>query len=240
MRFSITYQVSEMPTHYRMKIYSLIKEAVKRGAPDYYLKIFEEQRKEIKPLCFGTYLKEFKIEDKKIHLKEITITISSTMEFAIHAFNGFRELHSYEIEGVELKQTKIQLLKEADIVSGEVYFTTISPILIENRMGKPLSPAHPEYENELNYYANLQLKQMAGRELYKPIRFTPIKMKKTVIKESNQLFRQTHNEESLFYTAYRGDFKLQGHPEDLKILYQFGLGKRTAYFGLLEYRREGA
>lgn len=222
-----------------MKVYSLLKDAIRRADPSYYDKMFENNRHEIKPFSFAIFLKDFTITDTKILLKEFTITISSTMEFAIHAFNGLRELSTYEVEGVTWKQTNVQLLKEAEIMSGSVYMRTLSPILIENKEGKPLSPTDEEYETELNYFANLQVKQAVDRELYKPICFTPVQMKKTVIKESNRFFRQSKNESSLFFTTYRGSLKLEGHPEDLQLLYQLGIGKRTSFFGLLEYEREG-
>lgn len=238
MRFAVTYQVEKIPIDYRMKIYALIKEAIRREDESYYKKVFINDRAEIKPLSFAVYLKDFHIENKHIILQEITITISSTMEFAVHAFNGFRSLLNYEVDGVLWKQTNIQLKKEAEITSGKVFFSTLSPILIENKQGKPLSPSDGDYEDELNYYANLQVMKAAGRKLYKPIRFTPVKMRKMVIQESNRFFKQTNENETLYFTTYRGKLQLEGHPDDLQILYQLGIGKRTSFFGLLEYERE--
>ncbi|MNJ77576.1 CRISPR associated protein Cas6 [compost metagenome] len=65
-------------------------------------------------------------------------------------------------------------------------------------------------------------------------------MKKTVIRETNSTFRKQGNENAfLYFTAYRGQLKLSGHPDDLQLLYQAGVGKRVSQsFGLLEYIRE--
>lgn len=238
MRFSVTYQVDSLPLHYRMKVYSLLKEAVRRADTAYYEEIFVRRKNEIKPFSFAVYLSHFTITDQQILLNNMTITISATMEFAIRAFNGLRMFTEYEIDGVLWKRTNIRILKEAEINSNRVLLKTMSPILVEDKQGKPLAPTDENFEQELNYYANLLVKQMAKRELYQPIRFTPLNMKKTVIKESNQLFRRTNGEASLYFTTYHGTFQLEGHSADLQLIYQLGLGKRTSFFGLTEYISE--
>lgn len=238
MRFCVTYQLDCLPLHYRMKVYSLLKEAVRKVDSAYYEEIFVKQKNEIKPFSFAVYLSHFTITDQQILLNNMTITISATMEFAIRAFNGLRLLKEYKVDGVLWKQTNIQLLKETEITSNSVYLKTMSPILVENKQGKPLAPTDENYEQELNYYANLLVKQMEKRELYKPIRFTPLNMRKTIIKESNQLFRKTYGDVSLYFTTYRGTFRLEGDPADLQLIYQLGLGKRTSFFGLTEYMGE--
>ncbi len=236
MRISITYETDRIPLSYRMKIYSLIKEAVKHGNTAYYERIFEEGRREIKNLSFATFLKDFKIEDNEITLKEMTITVSSTTEFIIFLFNGLQHqiLKEYKVEGAIWKQKRIQMLREAEITTSSAVFSTLSPILIEDQSGKPLLPTDEEYEKELNYYANLQVRQAEGRDLHQSLRFTPIQMRRQVIKESNRVFRKSHGEQSLYYTAHKGTFRLEGHPEDLQILYRYGIGKSSQFFGLLD------
>lgn len=238
VRFSVNYQVEILPIHYRMIVYSLIKEAVRISDQNYYEKWFIQREREIKPFSFSTYLVDFEITGNTINLKEITITISADMEFAIHAINGLKRLKIYETGGVTWKQTNIRLLKEVVITSNTALFQTLSPILVENIQGEPLAPEDENYEKELNYFANLQVQQVAHRDLFEPIRFTPIRMTKQVIKESNRVFKETHKDGSLFFTTYKGLFKVEGHPEDLQILYQYGFGKRTTYFGLTEYKGE--
>lgn len=100
------------------------------------------------------------------------------MEFAVHAFNGLRKLKEYSVNGELWRQLNFQLLKEPVITSRKVVFRTCSPILIEDKNGRPLAPTDPLYEKELNYYANLQIYQFAGRDLYEPIHISPIHMKK--------------------------------------------------------------
>lgn len=139
------------------------------------------------------------------------------------------------MNGEVWRQLNFQLLKEPVITSRKVVFRTCSPILIEDKNGRPLAPTDPLYEKELNYYANLQIHQFAGRDLYEPIHISPIHMKKMVIKERN---RHLEKNSFLYFTTYRGLFMLEGSPQDLQLLYQLGIGKRTTYFGLVEYEYE--
>lgn len=236
MRFSVSYQVNKLEKAYRMRVYSLIKEAVRTVNKPYYNKLFLQFEKRIKPFSFSTYLHNFTLDDTTITLDRITITISSPdMEFAVHAFNGLRKLKEYSVNGEVWRQSNFQLLKEPVITSRKVVFRTCSPILIEDKNGRPLAPTDPLYEKELNYYANLQIHQFAGRDLYEPIHISPIHMKKMVIKERN---RHLEKNSFLYFTTYRGLFMLEGSPQDLQLLYQLGIGKRTTYFGLVEYEYE--
>lgn len=237
MRFFVSYRLSKLDLSYRMKVYRLIKQAVRSVNSRYYDNLFIQSENKIKPFTYSMFLHNFSIDDTMISLEQITITISSPdMEFAVHCFNGLRKIKEYKVGNEVWIQSNIQLLNEQTISSRKVVFETMSPILVENKNGKPLSPTDPNYESELNYYANLQVQQYANRDLYEKIHFTPIQMKKIVIRERN---RHMKTNAFLYFTTYHGSFILEGNTQDLQLLYQLGLGKRTTYFGLLDYQCEG-
>lgn len=236
MRFTVSYKLNKLELSYRMRVYSLIKEAVRVANKEYYHRLFAYSDNKPKPFSFSCYLHKFSIHDTIIHLEQITITISSPdMEFAVHAINGLRHLETYQVGEEVWVQSNFRLQNESTIINRKVIFQTLSPILIEDKNGKPLSPMDSNYETELNYFANLQVKQFAKRDLFEPLRFLPIKMRKVVIQEKN---RHLKPGTLLYFTTYRGKFLLEGNPQDLQLLYQLGLGKRTAYFGLLEHGGE--
>lgn len=241
MRFQVTYQVKgTIPLQYRYKVYGLIKEAIKQVAPDYYERLFVQERHEIKPFSFAVFLRNFDIQGDRIHLDDLTITISSpNLEFCVNAINGLRKLKSYKVEDAEWQQTSIRMLKEAVIGSNMVVLRTMSPMLVEDKQGKPVGPHDEGFNEELNYYADLLVQRVAGRSLIRPVQFTPYRMSRVVIKEINRDFARTQPNQSLYYTTYKGVFCLSGHREDLQLLYQTGIGKRTVFFGLTEYVREG-
>jgi CRISPR-associated endoribonuclease Cas6 len=237
VRFTVSYKLNKLDQSYRMAVYSLIKEAIRTVDHQYYEKIFIRSDYKIKPFTFSAYLHNFSLKDTTIYLNQITITISSSdMEFSVHAFNGIRRMKEFKVGQETWVQSHIQLLQECKITNRKVKFQTLSPILIEDKDGKPLSPRDSNFERELNYFANLQAQEIEGRDLYDHLTFTPIQMKKTVIKEKN---RHLEKDSFLYFTAYRGMFMLEGNPQDLQLFYQIGLGKRSTYFGLLEYVGEG-
>lgn len=233
MRFSVGYKVNKLDLSYRMQIYSLIKEAIRCSSKEYYEKLFVQLDREMKEFTYSTYIKNLNIKGTEIYLDEITISISSpSMEFAVHCFNGIRNLKEYRVGKEVWKQSHIKLLNEHSISSRKVVFKTLSPILIEDRNGKPLGPNDENYEAELNYYANLKIQRFAGRSLFEPLVFTPINYSKMVIKEKN---RHMESDSILYFTAYKCIFTLEGNPQDLQLIYQLGLGKRSVYFGMLNY-----
>ncbi|MNW30093.1 CRISPR associated protein Cas6 [compost metagenome] len=242
MRLSVTYEVNRIPVAYRLTILSLLKEALRRADPAYYEHLYVQNAGKMKPFSTAVYLKDFTYVQDEIHLKSITINISSAdMSFMIHIFNGLQHLPTYETAGATWTRSNIQMNKEAEIHSDEVQFSTLSPILIENKAGKPLHPDQEEYATEFSYYAALRIKELTGRDPYRTVQIEPLSLKKIIIRESNREFRNQENPKKyLYFTAYRGHLKLKGHPADLQLLYQSGVGKRVSQsFGLLEYVREG-
>lgn len=234
MRFSVSYRLNKLDLTYRMKVYSLIKQSVRMANSSYYDKIFVQSENKIKPFSFSTFLHNFSLSDSMINLNQITITISSPdMEFAVHCFNGLRQIKRFQDGDECWIQSNVQLLNENIITKRKAVFKTLSSMLIEDKDGKPLSPTDAGYELELNYYANLQVKEFVKRDLYEKIKFTPIRMKKVVVRERNRHIRPNN---ILFFTTYQGLFCLEGNPQDLQLLYQLGVGKRTTYFGLLDYQ----
>jgi len=241
MRIAIDFLVEgPIPLDYRLKGgYSLIKEAIRLSEPGYYDRLFSQERYEIKPFSFAVFFKNFELKNDQIFAKQLSITISSpSIEFSVNALNGIRKLKTHKVENSVWRQISVRLLKEAIISSNKVVLSTLSPILIENKQGKPLAPHDEQYEQELNYFANLLMQRVAGRPLMRPVQFTPIRMEKVVVKESNREFDSANPDQYLFFTTYKGMFRLEGHREDLQYLYQTGIGKRTVYFGLTELVRE--
>ncbi|CAM4195524.1 CRISPR-associated endoribonuclease Cas6 [Saccharibacillus endophyticus] len=244
MRLAVTYDVESLPVDYRMPMLSLVKESLRRANPKYFEKLYVAGEGKMKPFSTAVYLHRFAYENDRIKLDAFTLTISSPdMEFMLHLFNGLQQIAEYRTDGTIWKRTQIRMVQETDIVGDRVWFRTLSPVLIEDRNGKPLGPEQPHYVEEFGYFAEMRIRELTGREPYRPIVMQPGNMRKQIVKERNSVFRQQFGNEQgqrwLYYTAYQGTLKLEGHPEDLKLLYQAGVGKRASQsFGLLDYVRE--
>ncbi|MDO3413175.1 CRISPR-associated endoribonuclease Cas6 [Saccharibacillus sp. CPCC 101409] len=244
MRLAVTYEVDSLPVDYRMLMISLVKEALRQADPKYYEKMYIAGGGKMKPFSTAVYLHRFVYEKDRIKLDAFTLTLSSPdMEFMLHLFNGLQQISEYKTDRTVWRKAQIRMVQETDIVGDRVWFRTLSPILIEDRNGKPLGPEHADYAGEFSYFAEMRIRELTGREPYQTIVMQPGNMRKQIVKERNSVFRQQVNsgqeQHWLYYTAYQGTLKLEGHPEDLKLLYQAGVGKRASQsFGLLEVVRE--
>lgn len=241
MRITVPFETKKVPIAYRMMLVSLIKDSLKKANEAYYQKLYIEKKRDMKPFASAVYLKNFSIKEDTIDLEELNLTISSPdQEFMFNLYNGLLKTKQFEYQSFNMKRNKIMLQTEKNIISDKVIFRTLSPILIEDKDSCPLSPYDEKYEENLNHYADLILKSYRKHGLKQKLKVKPELMKKQVIKEQNHYFRENHGKKKwLYFTAYDGTIKIQGHITDLQLLYQLGLSKRRGQcFGLLEVERE--
>ncbi|SFE52443.1 CRISPR-associated endoribonuclease Cas6 [Alteribacillus iranensis] len=240
MKLRVTFTIPDgyLDYGFQMGVVSLIKEALRRSDNTYFNKLYGKDNV-TKPFCFATFFHEPTFKKDKIFLKQLSITVSSLdHEFLLHFHNGLIQIVEFQYKEVCWIKENVQLLKEKNISSPSVIFKTLSPLLIEDKKGNPLSPEHTSYEEELNYYADVLAQEFHHRSLYRSIVVKNHNMKKTVIKSTNREWEK-NKKGFLYFTAYRGLIELDGHPEDLKLMYRVGLGRRrTQNFGLLDVYRQ--
>lgn len=241
MRLKIPFTTTRIPLAYRMMVVSIIKEALKKADNSYYNKIYVKMQNQMKPFSSALFIDKFQIRENEIKVENVALTISSPdQEFMLHLYNGLLKTRKIDYRDFSLSRNNIQYVSEKQIRSSCVMFTTLSPLLIENKQGQALSPAENAYTDNLNYYADLILTNYNGQGLRQELSFHPINMAKQVVKESNAEFVKKKDENQwLYFTAYKGTFVLEGDPVDLQLLYQLGLSKRRSQgFGLLEVESE--
>ncbi|MBS2769937.1 CRISPR-associated endoribonuclease Cas6 [Anoxybacillus rupiensis] len=236
MRILCTFKTDKIPINYRMTIVSIVKEALKASDESYYQKLYR-QGKRTKPFVFSVFLKNFEYEHDEIRLDELTIILSSPdYEFLLNVYNGLQKNKEFLYKHYQLSRKKMSIVKEKQVGGSKVVFRTLSPILVEDEQGLPVSPNDPSYEKHINHLANLILFEYRGVGLFTPLLIRPLKFRKMVVKESNREFESKFGHQSyLYFTAYHGFFEITGHPNDLQLLYQLGLSKRRNQgFGMLE------
>lgn len=239
MRLSISFRTAAIPVPYRMMVLSIIKEALKRADPSYYYDFYERNLNQMKPFTMAVHFHDFQFQEDVIRLDAFNLLVSSPdQEFVLHLYNGMLQQTQYSYRDFQMQRGAIRPLPEKTIRSDRVLFRTVSPILIEDASGKPLAPDDENYEKEINYFADLILKNYRGAGLQKPLQSRARAMEKQVIKESHQ--DSFTSGKWTYFTAYKGLLGLAGHPDDLQLLYQLGLSKRRSQgFGMLEIEREG-
>lgn len=238
MRFKILLDVQKVPQTYRMYLLSFIKDMIRKGDEELYARLYDGTKKP-KPFTFSFYMNDFTLqqETQQYVMKNATLTFStSDPHIGVAFFNGLSQTETFQHPDYPLKITSKQIGREQLIKSYVATFSILNSLLLEDKQKKPLLITHPNFEQELNIVTNKQFQALYGRELYEPLKIYGHQLKKQVIKETNR-----HAEgKILFYTAQKGDLMLQGHPEDLQLIYQDGLGlRRSQGFGLLEVQQFG-
>lgn len=257
MRIRITIKADKIPILYRHRFIALIKEALKRTDTNYKEKLYPTGHLKVaKPFCFSmimpygwTEKKEKIIIDEDIEIEDtvfylpannpISLYVSSCdYQFIKNLYNGLLDTKEFNFnKEITLKLNKTFMLTEKEITHDEIVFKTNTPILIEDKKGKPILPLNSDssFNNHFNAIHNRILKDIRGHGLYRELEFIPMKLKKQVIKHTLKEFREKTGKPYMTLTCFEGYFKLKGDPRDLQILYQIGIGLRTGQgFGMVE------
>jgi CRISPR-associated endoribonuclease Cas6 len=122
---------------------------------------------------------------------------------------------------------------------------THSPILLESQnTKKPIIPpvdtsenthtvSVKEYSDRLAEISSMRIYGMTGKYPLEPISFSPVNMKKTVVKHTLEKFREKTGKPLMMLTGITGTFQISGAPSDLSLLIESGIGLRTTQgFGM--------
>ena len=242
MRFKIELNAldKKIPIGNRFMICSLIKRAISDGDTELFNSIYkyeDKKNKKIKDFTFSIYLNDFKVSQSYIDVNgKIIVTIStSNYNVWIAIYNGLLGNKSFTYKDYKLEVVKVTLLKENKVTTNSIVCKTLSPIFIKDKEGKAIDIYDDSFEETLNYISDIYLKTFRGMGLTERIKFSPIDMKKVVIKEEIAGFQEVTGKKFIFIDAYKGVFNLQGNIHDLQILLEAGLGfRRSEGFGLID------
>ena len=243
MNITVQFHTDRLPIAYRSCALSLIKECLRRGDEAAYQRYYS--RPQPKPFTFSVFLKGFQMGTHEIRLTGFDLHLSSAeYEFLIPLLNGLQRIERFQYKEYTITRGLIRYGRLQEIQSSRIIVRTNSPILIEDKNGRPLAPMDPSYSTELNNIADRMSRTLRGEPLRRELRIKPIDVKKTVVKERNDDYEQAWvkgkaSGEFLYFTAYRGTFELEGDPHDLQWLLLTGLGLRSGYgFGHIRLERE--
>ncbi|MEG2918439.1 MAG: CRISPR-associated endoribonuclease Cas6 [Clostridium sp.] len=229
------------PLDYRIMVTSMIKKAIENSDKEYYKELYlfdNKKNKKIKPFCFGVYFNDYKINGNLVKVNGNISIIVSTPDYniGIALYNGLLNMNEYNFKNeYTFMKRRVMLEKENNISSEKVKFKTLSPIHIRDKENNAIDVTDSRFDKELNYITNVLLDSYRGYGLKEKLIFTPINMKKMVIKEKISGFVDNSSKEYIYINAYAGRFTLEGDIEDLKLLMQLGIGfRRSEGFGLID------
>lgn len=241
----IVFKTEKLPRHHHFLFASVVKSALEVSSPQMQFEMYhytqDQANKEMRPFTGAIYLNDYTLENGEFTIhQDVRLTISSpSAEFILNLYNGFVQKKNYKYQSYELSLAHIKMLPEKLPKTNRVLFKTLSPIVIKNQDGQYLNLYDENYQTELNYAANELMKVVAKRPLYEPIILTPIVMHKKVVQLKHDSFATLNAQNILYMNAYEGTFLLEGHPKDLNILAQAGLGfRRSTFFGCIEMINE--
>ncbi|MFD3448272.1 CRISPR-associated endoribonuclease Cas6 [Microbacteriaceae bacterium 4G12] len=245
MKLLIVFKTEKLPRHNHFLFASVVKSALQVSNPQMQFEMYhytqDQANKEMRPFTGAIYLNGYTLENEEFMIhQDVRLTISSSnAEFMLNLYNGFVQKKSYKYQSYELSLVHIKMLPEKLPKTNRVLFKTLSPLVIKDRDNRYLDLNDENYQTELNYAANECMKAVAKRSLYGPIILTPIVMHKKVVQLKHDSFKALNAQSILYMNAYEGTFLLEGHPEDLNILAQAGLGfRRSTFFGCIEMINE--
>lgn len=237
MRIECVFKGKKIPVSYQYLFASIIKGGIERSSKEKFQDIYydeDRKTKKSKNFVFSVFMQAFEIVKDDFEVKgDIKLIVSSPdSELMLYIYNGLLEKKQIKYKGYELALQRINLLKEKLPIEEEAQFKTLSPIAVKSKSGAFLDLKDEEYNDALNYISNEMIRVFRGYGLKKPLEFTPIRMKKQVVKLKHEEFSSLNEAQILYVNAYSGMFKLKGDPEDLALITQLGLGfRRNQGFG---------
>lgn len=242
MRFKCEFKTECIPVAYQMQMISIIKEALKSINEAYYKSLysFEEKRnKKSKNFTFGVYLKGFKLNGDTFKIEDrVILNVSSPdSEFMVNLYNGLMNKKFFQYKSFSMELIRVSMVQEKSVDKDEGLFSTVSPLVVKSKEGRFIEFQEDMFEGELNYIADINLKNFRGYGLKKRLEFIPCEGRwhKAVIKEAIKGFTDETQKKYLYVNAGKGMFLLRGDREDLNHIYQLGLGfRRNSGFGMLE------
>ncbi len=245
MRLQIIMEAEKIPKHYHFLAGSVVKAGLSSVNPELKesLYSFEEHQanKAMRPFTGAIYLNGYTLEgDEFIIHQDIRMTISSSdINFMITLYNGLLEHQQMQYKSYTLHIKHVKFLSEKLPTKSQALFKTNSTIVIKDKNNQYLNIDDPDYEKELNYAANECLKSVAGRTLHQPLVFTSVMMHKKVVQLKHDKFKNLNEKGILYLNGFEGSFVLGGHPEDLALLTQTGIGfRRSQMLGCIEMVNE--
>lgn len=242
----------EMPIHYRTIFMSFLKKALSSYNKEYFDKLYwweDKKNKWQKPFVFAVNLPNMNfVEDKVLFRGDIVLNLStSDYEFFVNIYNSIirNELYPHNIfGGTSIRLKRMSLIKEPQQFAPTMTFKTFSPILIEKKEKDkkvPILPYEDGFEDALNEVVDFEIRNIRilrgiqNRGLQKRLLFKPLNIKKTVVKHKISEFVENTKKDYMYLTGFTGIFELSGDPDDLKEIYQNGVGfRRGQGFGFIE------
>lgn len=226
----------ELPVQYNMMFLSIIKECLKTANKNLLETIFgtpDNPTYNQKNINFSVKIINFKYDKENelfLNPSKVLLNISTTdMRILLELYDGFTRKKEYLYKKYKLNVSNTRVLEDKLITKPIAIFKTGSPLFLKNKLGENISVDTKDFEDSINYIADITLKNFRGTGLKQRLSFCNIDLKKKVCKLDVSKY-----DKNIFVNAYVGKFALTGDIEDLNYIHNTGLGfRRSEGFGFL-------
>lgn len=140
-------------------IMSLLKRSLETSSKELYQKLYDDKKTLTKDFAFSMYMPNCKFERETIFIPDKKIDVYLTVydsELGLNFYNGILANigKGNKADGVIFKVKNINLIKEKLIVENEVWFKTMSPIVIREH----------NHDNDKTWYYSFD--EEKGKELF--------------------------------------------------------------------------
>lgn len=243
MRIKCKIKVRKLPISYHSLFVSLIKKALSIVDNEYFYNLYNydtnKANKKSKNFTFCVLLDSYELNNDELIINEnnyVYFKLSSKdTKLIMYLYNGLLKTKKFKYKEYEIEILSITKESEKIIKENKINCCFKSPLVLKDKAGKFIDSSDTDFEDEINYYADMNLKNYRGYGLKKKLIISNVNMKKTVIKEKNYKYKLKDN--TLYINASIGNLQLEGDIIDLQDLYGIGLGARRSqgfgYFDIL-------
>jgi CRISPR-associated endoribonuclease Cas6 len=240
LRLEVIFDTEQLPLHYHFMFTSIIKKAISVISKEKMEELYyfgDKHNKKSKNFTWSIFMEKFKKDDDVFQIEGSVkwILTSNDHAFLLYLYNGLLSQRAFTYKDFTVKVRNISAKESPVIRSHKCLFRTLSPITVKTKKGDMLSVDDPNFSKEFSYICAKTIENVAGRNIYEPLIFSPKAMKQVVVQLKHDQFQSMNNESILYVKSYNGVFQLEGHPEDLNILSQVGTSfRRSQGFGCIE------
>ena len=225
---------NKIPLDYRPLIMSYIKGNLSSMYDDVYRKNYSKDNLKSKAFTFCVLFPKCRFEKNSIEMEKNNFTVilsSHDHSLIVYIYNSLLPKIKKEKE-IALKNSillrRLYLEPETEVKNNQIYIKFLSPLLVrvrENYEDTYIDYTHPEFNKKINIVVENFISAQGIQDVQnKKIDLTPIKAKRTVIKNMK-----------LNFNVSLGEFLLKGEPKLLNYLLQSGIGSRRGQgFGMFK------
>jgi CRISPR-associated endoribonuclease Cas6 len=214
---------------YQLMLVSLIKKCMELKDPKKFDEWYVSNSMNMKKnFALALSMSQMKMDEDYFYADTFYLKISSNdILFLSNIRAAIAEIKQFKYKDTALEFVGTDFIVTEKPIQHIVVANCISPLYLRMKNGD-LPQTNEQLEDSFCYYAGINIQAAVGREPIEPITLLQHEFETKLIDVRMHHFYKKK-------VTYRGPFVMKGHPDDLYLLLQSGIGMNTSLgFGLVE------